>query len=122
MKNEGLRSINRMQYLMASGYPRHLKTHAEKIVACSQCDKTFSSKENLQKHVTNVHTENSKKPVHCPKCGKGFISNQVLEGHMNMHLGLKPYKCDLCETSFQNPSNKLAHMKKVHHIFPSKSK
>ena len=111
-----------MQYPMASGYPRHLKTHGEKIVACGQCDKTFSSKENLERHVVNVHTDDSKKPVHCLQCGKGFISNQVLEGHMNMHLGLKPYKCDLCETSFQNSSNKLAHMKKVHHIFPSKSK
>ena len=33
-------------------------------------------------------------------CGKDFGSRQGLAGHMNMHMGLKPFQCDKCDSAF----------------------
>ena len=94
---------------------RHKTTHFDvKSFSCDQCGKLFKSRLNLVRHKSAVHCSNDQKRFHCPKCGKGFTTKQSLEGHVNSHLGLKPYKCNLCGDGFQNASNKNAHVKKVH--------
>ena len=91
---------------------RHLECHNENsCLKCKQCGKGFKNQRNLERHIQVVHTIDSSKKFQCKQCGKGFIDNQRLEGHMNMHLGLKPHKCE-CGAAYQNRSNLLAHKKK----------
>ena len=94
----------------------HLERHVnavhtkEKNYLCSICCKKFATDGYLKRHMDSQHS--SKFKYNCDQCGKGFMTKQPYEGHVNMHLGIKPYKCEGCGTGFQNQSNLLAHSKK----------
>lgn len=42
-------------------------------------------------------------------CEKSFSCLAKLKDHMNMHLGLKPYKCEICEKAFSAKKYLQAH-------------
>ena len=94
----------------------HLERHMnsvhskEKNYLCSICCKKFATDCYLKRHMDSQHS--SKFKYNCDQCGKGFSQKQTYEGHVNMHLGIKPYKCQGCGIGFQNLSNLLAHTKK----------
>ena len=91
---------------------RHVEIHNEGLnVKCEHCGRGFKSQRNLDRHILTVHTSDDSKPFKCLQCGKGFLTNSYLSDHMNMHLGLKPFKCE-CGAGYQNKSNLLAHKKK----------
>ena len=50
----------------------------------------------------------------CNMCGKCFGSNAALQMHENIHKGIKPYICTICNKGFNHNSNMLRHMKTVH--------
>ena len=54
----------------------------------SDCEKLFSSKFSLKRHIMK-HT-NQKKHI-CPHCQKGFVLPQYLEEHEYTHTGAKPF-------------------------------
>ena len=63
---------------------------------CDFCDKSFSDKSNLNKHVTTVHEE--KKTFKCKICDAGFVS----EGDLNrllasVHEGRR-VQCNFCSS------------------------
>ena len=96
---------------------KHVGTHSEsKEVCCDQCGRKFKSQFNLKRH-QRVHQPDSEKRYKCSysvDCTRAFSNSDSLHSHLNSHLGLKPYKCHLCETRFQNTSNRLAHLRNVH--------
>ena len=94
----------------------HMKSHGTKDLSCTHCEKKFKTKFYLERHNRSMHQSDSEKPYHCSylDCTRAFQTSPSLESHMNCHLGLKPYKCDVCDTKFQNISNRAAHMKNVH--------
>ena len=98
-------------------YEKHLSTHSKLRIPCGTCGKVFSHQRMLIRHKLNVHQADCDKRYQCSftGCTRGFNNLESLESHMNCHLGIKPYKCDLCEARFQNKSNQLAHLRKVHH-------
>ena len=91
---------------------QHRTVHLEKSVPCDQCDRMFKNDFSLRRHKDNIHKSSQDKQYKCNQCGKGFSQKVVYEGHMNMHLGLKPYKCEFCGAAYQNQSNLLAHKRK----------
>ena len=63
------------------------------------CDKSFFSEPNLNKHILAVHQAIN--PHHCNMCGEIFTSNHSLNGHMaSVHEGNKPFECNSCSKSF----------------------
>ena len=76
-----------------SAHTRHISLHMPPTVPCPQCDTKVRSKEFLKRHILSHHTAEEDLKIRCDQCGKGFKSQIILDGHMNMHLGLKPYKC-----------------------------
>ena len=87
---------------------KHLKINFE----CKFCKKSFNVERYLDRHMKRVHTANEERKYKCDQCGKGFNCKETYVGHMNMHLGLKPFKCEYCGAAYQNKSNLLAHLKK----------
>ena len=83
-------------------------------LACDVCGKMFKDKNRLDIHIQSQHSLDEDRKFQCNQCVKGFMSRQVYDGHMNMHLGLKPHKCEQCGEGFQNHSNLAAHIRRTH--------
>ena len=91
----------------------HLSTAhgAKEEIVCTQCNKSFASKQGLYNHKA-VH-EGKLRHV-CQKCGKGFLNKQDYEGHMNKHLGLRPHRCHICGHDYTFLNVLMRHIK-MHH-------
>ena len=58
---------------------------------------------------------NRQKRFPCELCGHKFVTNNELNDHFNsVHLGLRPYKCDLCDFKTGQASNLFHHKRKGH--------
>ena len=86
-----------------------LQTHCEeKSHQCAQCNKSFTLKSSLAKHVRVQHGEN---PYQCAVCGESFSFKGKLRRHMTAeHSSDKPYQCDQCGRSFTQKGNMVEHM------------
>ena len=67
-------------------FARHLKVHADSVITCQICAKTFSRTDSLQTHVIKCHEENLEQHK-CDICEKTFANRQYLKQHMDMHTG-----------------------------------
>lgn len=92
----------------------HLALHLPPTLECTHCTKKFPTPFYLKRHIRSQHLADNMKDFVCNQCGKGFNQKDAYEGHLNMHAGLKPFKCRYCENSYQNNSNRFAHEKARH--------
>ena len=94
-------------------FARHLKVHADSVITCQICAKTFSRTDSLQTHVIKCHEENLEQHK-CDICEKTFANRQYLKQHMDMHTGAPRKQCKYCEKDFTDQSNLHRHLRKWH--------
>jgi uncharacterized Zn-finger protein len=86
-----------------------LKTHK-----CPTCDKDFTTKQSLQKHISEVHLK--EKTYKCPTCDKSFGQYVNLQTHIkSQHLQIKDFKCLECDYCSSESGHLQTHIKTVHH-------
>ena len=118
------------------------KTKIESQNICDICNKSFSNKTYLERHVTIVHDELREhkceicgitfgqknelqfhlkkvlylvKPHKCDSCDRSFIQKNYLDMHVKIvHENLRAYTCEFCSRSFSKLSNLEIHIKTVH--------
>lgn len=96
---------------------RHLRTsHATDAAAlvavvCTVCQRKFSCRDSLKRHMM-VHT--GERPFVCTICSKTFTNTFNLKTHSRRHTQEKPYKCELCGCAFGYPGVLKNHLEKVH--------
>ena len=55
------------------------------------------------------------KPYKCNVCDTTFTSKNALKGHTHfVHEGLKPFKCDICDSKFPTKVVLKEHIETVH--------
>lgn len=64
------------------------------IFPCPTCQKEFTLKGNLKRHML---THAGIRPFACPVCNRGFSRKADLEIHQRVHTGEKPYTCPHAE-------------------------
>ncbi|CAI9734061.1 zinc finger protein Xfin-like [Octopus vulgaris] len=96
----------------------------EALLTCQYCYKSFSKKDDLDKHCKKSHNKfpletfkvkanvsNMKKPYTCKFCPKSFLQPSHLNAHIRTHTGDKPFTCQFCNKAFSNQSNLNTHMR-----------
>lgn len=104
---DGCEETFRQQLLLR----KHLKiVHGivEKHV-CQICNFSFADKSNLKHHMV-THDPDSKRFI-CSFCGARFHKLTNMTEHMNGHLGVKPYRCEICSKEFGRSNHKRQHMR-----------
>ncbi|XP_033821186.2 zinc finger protein Xfin-like [Periophthalmus magnuspinnatus] len=74
---------------------------------CSVCDRAFTTKTRLKRHMI-VHTGD--KPFSCPVCNKCFSQKYNVRLHMAVHTDEKPFTCEICLKSYRRNDDLRTHM------------
>ena len=88
---------------------------------CHICDKTFSNKQKVLKHILNQHktVDILDQFLKCKNCGKSFLEKNSLRKHVlnDCNFKLKYFKSDKCEycgKRFSQPASLRKHIYIVH--------
>ncbi|XP_059485811.1 zinc finger protein 782-like [Neocloeon triangulifer] len=68
----------------------------------STCQKMYANKHSMLKHYRNFHLKGKGLQYFCQDCNSAFRTRTGIEDHWNSHLGLKPYKCEICLKLFSS--------------------
>ena len=114
-----------------------VSSDSESRFLCTKCPKTFDSIEGLNLHNSHCHQIRMKlnnepgsddlgsryvhksgfiydedvKRFRCAHCPRLFRVAYLLKEHMNIHLGIRPYKCQYCSKAFFDKDTKRNHEK-----------
>ena len=90
---------------------KHLSCHIEeKPHECLECGKKFTKANQLREHKKRHFEEGN---FQCNFCNKKFFSPNKLREHIRIHTGETPLKCNICGKGFKRHSN-LSEHKKIH--------
>jgi hypothetical protein len=92
------------------------KSTHQKII-CDQCSMLVYSYK-MKRHKIIHHSE--EKPFKCDidGCNASFSDKRILQDHQNIHLNLKPYKCEHCPEAFRSGANLRLH--RLRHTDPDR--
>ena len=87
-------------------------------IACCICQKKFLLRNNLEKHLRNVHGQGEANKHICPTCGKQFYYKDDLKNHIQVHEGDLKFKCSElnCDKAYSTLKALRKHNKLTHQV------
>lgn len=97
-----------------------MKYHRERHIngksfQCSVCNKRYSFKEYLVKHM-KIHAGVDRKKFQCEFCDKRLTNAQSLQQHRRIHTREFPYKCDPCNYAAASRPQLMRHRESAAHM------
>ena len=78
---------------------------------CPECGKVYGHKGSLLRHRRGSHDFQGGPRYSCLSCDKKFHLGTDLQSHVNtVHLRVKPFKCDVCNTSLSYERSRARHV------------
>ena len=92
----------------------HMAVHETKPkeYKCESCDRSYDCRRKLRVHVKRDHLLERK--YKCTQCDARFFGSHSVKRHMEMHMGVKNFKCDICQKSYRRKSTLNEHNMKCH--------
>ncbi len=87
--------------------------HGNIKAKCLKCDRVYSCRESLQKHLASSH-ENAQ-IYRCTKCPRQFQSQKSLRDHIGLVHENKMHECNLCNKKYSYKDNLNRHIAMFHH-------
>lgn len=106
IKNHVLRHVGLFQKMVS--YQR---------IICDQCSMMVYS-HKMKRHKLIHHSDEKQFKCDYPDCSAAFSDIRTLNDHKNIHLKLKPYKCEYCSEAFRSGANLRLH--RVRHLDPDR--
>ncbi|CAH2094919.1 unnamed protein product [Euphydryas editha] len=81
---------------------KHMESHsgvAGSKFMCNKCNKTYKNRGSLTHHQKVFHE--GLLPFLCSMCGEGFPSRMARDTHARIHTGFKPFSCKYCNKSYR---------------------
>lgn len=82
-------------------------TLRQNVFFCSVCERGFSQKGNLKRHIL---THTGEKPFHCSKCIKKYTTKYELKIHILTHSEDNPFQCSVCQKTFTRSNSLKRHL------------
>ena len=80
-----------------------------KGIKCDYCDRVFTRKSSLKRHVRNIHEDNEEQKIKCEFCDKSF-SPAYLKVHIScVHEEAKKGTCHLCGNEYKQLKQHIAY-------------
>ena len=91
-------------------------THLKKTLQCPQCEKSFSTKQTVARHIKVVHEGIPVEKNHiCDKCSRSYSDNGKLMRHIKtFHDKIYEFKCEICPKEYAKKDQLKHHMESVH--------
>ena len=91
----------------------HMLTHTKvKAYECLVCHERFQMRDHLRKH--SVLHDLKEKGFRCCICNASFGQIVSIKVHTLKHVGLKPFKCQICSKWFAEETYLRKHIKSQH--------
>ena len=81
---------------------------------CEVCKMILPHKKSMTEHMKTHQPEPEVKNHTCVICDKKFLHRKSLLIHTRSHTGERPYKCDICESTFTNKRSLQRHHQNMH--------
>ena len=80
---------------------------------CEHCAIEYKTIESLNRHKIIKHGEDGKGKRVCPfpGCGNVYANVGPYKDHLNSHINVKAYKCEICEKAYRHRCDRNRHQK-----------